>query len=663
MLHKINEKALKLLFDRPLEPVFTARDGGKAIFLIPKSFYSEEYADISDKISTRFGKPSEIKMQIPVRDLEQKPDLTFARKIGKRSQFSLSNRMHQDIAAQLIKIFVDASNEDVFISTCVYCKDRVNPFLFQYCLSVAVQHREDTKEFPIKPIAETFPQHFVEPYVFHEARAESELIKDQEERRYVDIPLNFTASNREKEQRLAYFREDIGVNSHHWHWHLVYPGYGPLEIVKKDRRGELFYYMHHQVLARYNAERFSNNLAKLRPIKDLRYPIAEGYFPKIMNSSIRRTYPGRNANSALSDIDRNDIHVDIADIRRWIDRVVAAIDKGYVVDSKGNEIPLDPKKGIDILGDIVEATSLSVNPEYYGSLHNEGHNIIALCHDPEARFLEEFGVMGDNTTAMRDPTFYRWHGFVDEIFNRHKERLNPYDTNDLAFKGVEINNLEVTLTSGDSTPNQLFTRFEKSELNLAAGLDFGPEGNVYAKFTHLQHSPFEYKIGVSNNRNSPVEGTCRIFLCPKSDERGCPLKLNEQRLLAIEMDKFKVTLKPGVNRIYQLSSNSSVTIPYERAFPKDANEKPPQDLEQLWFCGCGWPRHMLLPKGKPEGMPFDLFVMISDMSGDAVTLHDKTANPCNDSASYCGLKDQLYPDNRSMGYPFDRKLIRFELNL
>lgn len=27
---------------------------------------------------------------------------------------------------------------------------------------------------------------------------------------------------------------------------------------------------------------------------------------------------------------------------------------------------------------------------------------------------------------------------------------------------------------------------------------------------------------------------------------------------------------------------------------------------------------------------------------------------CNDAASYCGIKDRLYPDRRSMGYPFDR---------
>lgn len=60
----------------------------------------------------------------------------------------------------------------------------------------------------------------------------------------------------EIENRLSYFREDMGINIHHWHWHLVYPhtmdGDSGIEIVNKDRRGELFYYMHQQVLARYD---------------------------------------------------------------------------------------------------------------------------------------------------------------------------------------------------------------------------------------------------------------------------------------------------------------------------------------------------------------------------------------------------------------------------
>ena len=42
---------------------------------------------------------------------------------------------------------------------------------------------------------------------------------------------------------------------------------------------------------------------------------------------------------------------------------------------------------------------------------------------------ETFGTIGDPATAMRDPMFYRWHSFVDDIFQEHKSTLPRYDVN------------------------------------------------------------------------------------------------------------------------------------------------------------------------------------------------------------------------------------------
>lgn len=63
------------------------------------------------------------------------------------------------------------------------------------------------------------------------------------------------------------------------------------------------------------------------------------------------------------------------------------------------------------------------------------------------------------------------------------------------------------------------------------------------QFTHLQHAPFEYQIDVTNGAATMKDGTCRIFLVPKVDERGQPLRFREQRLFAVEMDKFLVHRK------------------------------------------------------------------------------------------------------------------------
>lgn len=39
---------------------------------------------------------------------------------------------------------------------------------------------------------------------------------------------------------------------------------------------------------------------------------------------------------------------------------------------------------------------------------------------------ETFGIMGEPATAMRDPIFYRFHAFVDDVFLEHKNTLPEY---------------------------------------------------------------------------------------------------------------------------------------------------------------------------------------------------------------------------------------------
>jgi tyrosinase len=65
-----------------------------------------------------------------------------------------------------------------------------------------------------------------------------------------------------------------------------------------------------------------------------------------------------------------------------------------------------------------------------------------------------------------------------------------------------------------------------------------------------------------------------------------------------------------------------VTIPFERTFRNyDANVPTAGTpaAEQYNFCGCGWPEHMLVPKGLPEGLNCQLFVMVSNYEEDRVS--------------------------------------------
>lgn len=48
---------------------------------------------------------------------------------------------------------------------------------------------------------------------------------------------------------------------------------------------------------------------------------------------------------------------------------------------------MDEKDGIDILGDIIESSTLTVNKALYGDLHNMGHVLLAFAHDPKHKHM------------------------------------------------------------------------------------------------------------------------------------------------------------------------------------------------------------------------------------------------------------------------------------
>lgn len=39
--------------------------------------------------------------------------------------------------------------------------------------------------------------------------------------------------------------------------------------------------------------------------------------------------------------------------------------------------------------------------------------------------------MADAATAMRDPIFYRWHAYIDDIFQEFKATLPAYNVQDV----------------------------------------------------------------------------------------------------------------------------------------------------------------------------------------------------------------------------------------
>uniref|UniRef100_A0ABD2XC80 Tyrosinase copper-binding domain-containing protein n=1 Tax=Trichogramma kaykai TaxID=54128 RepID=A0ABD2XC80_9HYME len=486
---------------------------------------------------------------------------------------------------------------------------------------------------------------------------------------YLEVDSNATASSSDEENRVAYWREDVDINTHYWHLSLLYPDVENAALFgKKDRQGEFFWYIHHQIIARYNAERLSNGLARVKPVKDFRQPIAEGYFSKLDATAYGRSYPGRPANLSLARIDRprEKLNLDVSDLELYRARILEVVHRHEAYNELDEQLirKFDPENGVNLLGNIL---FYAKDNSYYGNLRGSLLHALAAIHDPESRHGEELGPLADRATAMRDPAFYRVHALADELVLAYKDSLPAYSDEELRFDDVVcVGSRKGSLLKGTERhrERQIETRWSSSELDLSRGVSHAPKGSkIVASVHHLEHEDYELELQVLSVRSMATMATMRLFAAPSYDERRRRLTYDEQRKLMIELDKWVVKLDPGTNEIRRSSRLSSLTIPAENGAAADADGTPdvcqntmePCIYDSHDYCGSGWPRHSLLPKGNEAGFVMDFFVMITDYQLDEV-LDENRCDYCSRAGMrFCARPKALYPDARPMGFPFDRR--------
>nr|ACV33307.1 prophenoloxidase [Nebalia kensleyi] len=622
-----------------------------------------------DLVNGTSGRPMTV---VPLEKMEGEPEIGTAASIPRNTVFSAFHRTHRQAAHDLIKYLKSAKSPKQFIARATRVRDMINESLFIYAVTFVIRHRPDLKKVQIPAVSEVIPQYFITEETLQKAQEQVNVRKFMDnppDRIVVDHGFDRTGTNLNPENKLAYWREDYGINSFHWHWHIVNPYQKP--EYRRDRKGELFYYVHQQIVARYNHERLSNGLNRVQTIGDFNAPLPEGYFPKLTIQNSGRHFGGRSDNVVMKstkrgDFDFENLQIPVLELHR--DRLYTAIHQGWLVDGIGQRIPLNDsidiltspwKRGIDFLGDAIESDPIhSVNYHFYGDPHNHLHLLISFAPDPDGRHLEERGVMADSMTAMRDPQFYKLHKFCDDLFDAYKVVQFPYEDNELAFDGVVMEKLSVN-TAEEGALNTIFTGWDRRLIEASRGLDFSEKRDVpiLVRLSHINHKPFVYRLRVRNDGKTSKLATVRIYLAPKYNERGKisgNMTFFDQRRLWAEMDKFVVKLNPGKNLIERRSLDSSYSLPAEKAF-RDLEEgrvDEPGDDEIADFNGCGWPHHNLVPRGMPGGMDYQVFVMIRDWLKDRLLPDQPPVFPRG--SSVCGVLDRAYPDSRPMGFPFDR---------
>ncbi|CAJ0637949.1 11632_t:CDS:2 [Entrophospora sp. SA101] len=475
---------------------------------------------------------------------------------------------------------------------------------------------------------------------------------------------------------MKYYHDDPNLNEHHEHWHNVYPP-GALPdpfkknaTISKDRQGEL-----------YDAERIGLGLEPIKPFSNYREPIPEGYNPDV--HVVGKTNPedgpvtqfafsARPAGAVPKDLTGKD-PLKISDLEEARANITKAIQQGKFDNGK----PITA----DLLGNVIQSTTIELK-EYrkYGDLHNNGHFLLSYVHNPNADDKKNNpGILIEPRSAVRDPLFFRWHKHIDEFFVSWQKTLPPHDFKDSPPVKIQQNGFILAFKDkipgikglGDVEQDKLASKWGEEHFG-GANYIKDPDASVSTTtletkmktrtwtwveddqrtetIEYLFPREWYYFFRVENTSDKNLILTFRIFLAPE--------KTKDSFESWIELDKFKYPIGPKAKVVVARDCDKSSVVrqpPQKTVDQLDDTVTQPgkKDSDKELYCDCGWPFHLLLPRGAPNGTPFKLLAFVSDWNLDKVP----DVNTRCGSLTFCGAErpGEKYPDIRPMGYPFDAK--------
>ncbi|GFF58277.1 hypothetical protein IFM62136_03734 [Aspergillus lentulus] len=523
-------------------------------------------------------------------------------------------------------------------------EEGVNPELMHHALGVYLTHSKDAQERRIQaPALKEHP-------VFRAQRPET-LQTPQPTAVAGEV---VTGDTLQGPALLSYWRDDYDMNDAHYHWHMVFRGAGgnnSKNVRTIDRQGELFLYTHSQMVARYDTEGLCWGLPLVRPWDQYDDVLEYGYQPLPALLDYYGGYPAFSSWYRIRNPDMKDVPgvtIGVADMEEWRNNIYEAIKTGYVVTKPKNKPDTTIRRPLALTGDnclnyvggLLDAQyvffdslpdDFEIDAAKYGILHNYGLGKFSeMSYRDNDKEKVPYGLMISNFAAPRDPCFWPWYkhlqGFGQLAGTRYPQDITKHKAE------VDLSNLVIR------------PQDTKSPLYANGGVTTflgPPAADLLESKAKLDHEPFEWSVQVRSSReippsvDNPQKLTLRFFIAAKD--------LVNYYHHWIEMDKVTVTLtgESSILTVVRRDTESSVAR-------KTRNYGEPDPAYASAWCRCGWPQNLMLPAGKPEGMPFVAFCMATD---DALDLNTPTS-----ALSFCGaiLKDQKYPDPRGMGYPFNR---------
>lgn len=287
---------------------------------------------------------------LTMNDVANKDSLSFCTDLSLDDTFSVYLPKHRKLAASLLFFLMEVRDPRVLMEYLVYLHDRCNPYMFNYVMSVLILNRVDELQFIMPDYFHMFPELFINGGSYNKALT-AMAVEPTEIRSIILIEDQFTSTRGDPELRLNYFREDIALNLFHVIYTRLYPTDGPVAYVNKRRRGEIFYYVYQQLIARYNVERLCNGMTRVKRLQNFTEPIKETCFPKLNSKTTNSNWPPRMSDCTIGDLDRykEDILCDVSGLERWRDRIIDAIDNGFMILVRDSKELWDYGTGINIV--------------------------------------------------------------------------------------------------------------------------------------------------------------------------------------------------------------------------------------------------------------------------------------------------------------------------
>jgi len=418
----------------------------------------------------------------------------------------------------------------------------------------------------------------------------------------------------------------------HTYWHIILSN--PNAEFIMSRRGELFSFMHKQMIARYNCDRVAVGMPLVTPygVNEWRADLNPGYDSNLGQQIADGvdTFDPRPNNARITGMGA----IEEGSLRLYND-----IDRG-VVGGVRLRYENGQDYGISVVADVAEAFG---GDNRYANIHNAGHIRLGSMGNGG-----QGGVLSYTTTSVRDPIFFRWHSFLDTFYMRWKNSIGRYTDVELGFEDVTINQIS-TISQGGAR-NQLVTFTEFTDYRLDQNQVKSQAGEIIT-YERLNYEHFTFETRLTSR--TAGRGIGRMFLIPAV---GNYANIDASEV-AVEVDKFLIEMVPGEN-VIRRDSNDAPTL----AKPPPGLTDLQADLvrgiseEEFNHAHCGWPEHLAIPRGTAEGMPFNLVLIVTRLvAGDADRIEDWN-RLSQTSWGWCGVRQGqgAAPDSRPYGFPFDR---------